>query len=133
MRGGPSNITKFILIIEFVLVFYMLYAICTSVYRSYQIDQHIAEFEKENQRILEENQRLVSDYEYYSSQAYKEKIAKQNFGLINPGEKVIIIPDENIIAKSEEEVLQQKTARKWERLPNTRKWWAFFFRERELN
>lgn len=127
MRGGPSNLTKFILISEFVLVAYMLYALSSSVYRSYQIDKHIAQFETENQRILEENRRLSADYEYYSSQAYKEKIAKQNFGLINPGEQVIVIPDDGVIARAEDEVLQQKSARKWEIMSNPKKWWTFFF------
>ena len=34
------------------------------------------------------------------------------------------------IAMQEEEVLQQKSARKWEKLSNQRKWWTFFLRER---
>lgn len=130
MRGGPSSLTKFILIGEFVLVSYMLYALSSSVYRSYQIDKHIAQFEAENQRILDENQRLSADYEYYSSLAYKEKIAKQNFGLINPGERIIIVPDGSVIAR-EEDVLQQKSARKWEIMSNPRKWWTFFLRKRQ--
>jgi cell division protein FtsB len=125
---GPSNVTRFILIIEFVLVAYMLYALTSSVYRSYQIDQHIAQFERENQEIALENDRLSDDFAYYSSQAYKEKIAKQNFGLVNPGEQVIVIPDQNVVAQPEDELLQKKSARKWERLSNPEKWWNFFLR-----
>ncbi|MBD3328390.1 hypothetical protein GF340_03740, partial [Candidatus Peregrinibacteria bacterium] len=87
-----SNTTKMIIIGEFLLVAYLLFTLTSSVYKSYQIDVHIENFEKENARIEEENRRKSEDYDYYSSNAYIEKIAKQNLGLVNPGEEVIIIP-----------------------------------------
>jgi len=52
-----SNFTKMVIIGEFFLVSYLLYTLTVSVYKSYQIDQHIKNFEVENSRIEEENRR----------------------------------------------------------------------------
>ena len=87
-----SNFTKMIIIIEFLVVSYLLYTLTKSVYQSYQIDLHIQSFKHENDLIAEENKQKEADYSYYSSDAYIEKIAKQNLGLVNPGEEVIVIP-----------------------------------------
>jgi cell division protein DivIC len=87
-----TNIAKLIIIVELVLVVYLLNTLTVSVYRGYQIDQVIQNFEDENQRIEDENRQKAEDYDYYTSDNYIEKIAKQNLGLVNPGEEVIIIP-----------------------------------------
>lgn len=125
-----SNLTKMIIIGEFLLVSYLLYTLTVSVYKSYQIDQHIQNFKRDNDRIAEENRQKEADYSYYSSDAYIEKIAKQNLGLVNPGEEVIVIPSGDAgttgivggINKSQDE----DTGR-IKQLNNAQKWWKFFF------
>lgn len=124
-----SNTTKMIIIGEFLLVAYLLFTLTSSVYKSYQIDVHIENFEKENARIEEENRRKSEDYDYYSSNAYIEKIAKQNLGLVNPGEEVIIIPKEAFDETSETGIANnaEEAASTYAGLSNARKWWKFFF------
>ncbi|MBT5517220.1 hypothetical protein HOK22_04935, partial [Candidatus Peregrinibacteria bacterium] len=66
-------------------------------------------------------------FQYYTSQEYVEKIAKQNLGLINPGEKVIIIPDEDLVILTEAEdsaALNEEIRATWS---TPKKWWKFFF------
>ncbi|MEK7528317.1 MAG: septum formation initiator family protein [Patescibacteria group bacterium] len=126
-----SNITKVILLLEFLLVSYMLYVLMSSIYRSYQIDQHIAQFEKENEKIADENQRLGDDFLYYTSPQYRDKIAKQNLGLVNAGEKVIILPEDDTVVVSAVEKQAEDSKRRWDTYTNLQKWWIFFFdRER---
>ena len=125
-----SGVTKTIIIVEFFFVAYMLYALSASVYKNYQIDQHIKNFEEENRKIAEENSKKSADYKYYTSDAYAEKIAKQNFGLKNPGEEVIILPkgDENVVLESDEiTTIDLKNKKK---MTNAQKWWYFFFDRR---
>lgn len=122
-----SNLTKLIIIGEFLLVSYLLYILMASVYKSYQIDVHIKNYEKENQRIAEENRLKSEEFDYFSSSAYVEKIAKQNLGLVNPGEEVIIIPKENIkttgiVGDNAEEQTDGIV-----QLNNSQRWWKFFF------
>jgi len=122
-----SGLTKTIILIEFVLVTYMLYALSASVYKNYQIDVHIENFEAENRKIAQENAKKSEDYKYYTSEAYAEKIAKQNFGKKNPGEEVIILPksDDNVVLESEEiATIDLKNKRQ---MSNPQRWWHFFF------
>ena len=117
-----------VLIGEFLLVAYLLYAFALNVYQSYQIDSHIRHFSEENERIIFENRKAVDDLLYYTSDEYLEKIAKQNFGLVNSGEEVLILSDE-LLAVSEEEAFSsdEESLDKYYHLSNPRKWWKFFF------
>lgn len=123
-----SNFTKMVIIGEFLLVSYLLYTLTVSVYKSYQIDQHIKNFEAENTKIAEENRKKSEEFEYYSSDAYIEKIAKQNLGLVNQGEEVIIIPNSDLGATgvvgglADEDDVSGNSS-----LSNPSKWWKFFF------
>lgn len=126
------NITptaRFILIAEFIVAVYMLIALTTSEYNSYKIEQYIQQFESENQLLLEENNTLNDKYEYYTSPEYQEKIAKQNFGLVNPGEKVIIIPDNPDVSPQDEfkNTINTERIKFYRNLSNPVKWWYYFF------
>jgi hypothetical protein len=108
----------------------MLIALTTSEYQSYRIEKYIDEFEKSNQRLALENEELLNQYDYYSSSEYQEKVAKQNFGLINPGEEVIIIPESAMVSDEEvfSEGIDDARVRQFKGLSNPVKWWYFFFR-----
>jgi len=126
-----SNVTKMIIIVEFLVVSYLLYTLTKSVYQSYQIDQHIQSFKLENDLIAQENKQKEEDYSYYSSDAYIEKIAKQNLGLVNPGEEVIVIPNTSdagqngIVGSVSTGDTTSDISIKY--LTNPQKWWKFFF------
>ena len=121
------GLIRLVLIVGFFVVAYMLYNLTVSIYDNYRIEQHIAEFETRNAELLEENQTKLADFQYYTSEEYIEKIAKQNLGLINPGGKVIIIPDEDLVILTESEdaeALSEELRASWS---NPKKWWKFFF------
>jgi cell division protein FtsB len=122
-----SGVTKFIIIVEFFLVAYLIYSLTRNVYNSYLVDRYIETFEKENAMIADENQRKTDDYLYFTSEQYIDKIAKQNLGLINPGEEVIIVSPESLgygvesAPVAEEDYVPIKTR------SNPQIWWEFFF------
>lgn len=133
MTPSISRATKIILIAEFIFLSYMLYVLSTSLYKSYQVDKFIKAVEEENAALAESNIELVEDYEYYKSDAYKEKIAKQNFGLVRPGEEVIIItPEKTIYSELEPNSRAEAISKQYYySLSNPKKWFLFFFdRER---
>ncbi len=121
-----SNIAKLIIVVELILVIYLLNTLTVSVYRGYQIDKVINEFEADNRRIEDENRKKSEDYEYFTSPNYVEKIAKQTLGLINPGEEVIIIPTEQV-SKEQEDKNDYLSENTYSDLSNAEKWWIFFF------
>jgi len=123
---NPS--TKLILIIEFIIAVYMLIALVISQYRSFEVEKYISKFELENQELSLVNEDLSDDYQYYTSPEYQEKVAKQNFGLINPGEEVLFIPaGDNDIDSSFEESLKQEQKDFYADMTKTKKWWFYFF------
>lgn len=125
---APTNFGKLVIIAGFCLVAYMLYALTVSVYKSYQIDQHIANFEEKNQKLEEGNAQKIADFQYYTSDAYIDKVAKQSLGLVNPGEKVVILnPEKDGSVWEEEEILTDLT--EYKNLPGYKKWFFFFFKD----
>ncbi len=121
-----SNIAKLVIVVELILVIYLLNTLTVSVYRGYQIDRVIADFESENRRIESENRQKSEDYEYFTSSNYIEKIAKQNLGLVNPGEEVIILSNQAPVTDGLQS-LQDERDSNLAGLSNGQKWWVFFF------
>lgn len=122
-----SGFTKFILIVEFLLVSYLLYSLTKNVYNSYRVDRYIEAFKAENAAIAEENRQKTENYLYFTSEEYIDKIAKQNFGLVNPGEEVIILsPDvleDDVIADHDFEFEFARHSN----MTNRQQWKNFFF------
>lgn len=121
------GLMRLVLIVGFFLVAYMLYNLTVSFYENYQIEKHIQEFESRNEALRLENAQKLEDFQYYTSEEYIEKIAKQNLGLINPGEKIIVLPDEDLVIlmeDAESAILAEELRASWS---NPKKWWKFFF------
>lgn len=116
-----------ILIVEFALVSYLLYSLTKNVYNSYRVDQYIASFEAENSSIEEENRQKTEDYLYFTSEEYIDKIAKQNLGLVNPGEEVIVLSSDILSDDIEGEDFVGGDFAKHEGMSNAQQWWEFFF------
>lgn len=127
-----SRTTKIILTVEFIVFAYMLYVLSSSLYKSYQIERVIQRAAQENAELAEENTSLAEDYEYYRSDAYKEKIAKQNFGLVRPGEEVIIVTPDDRPFLSQEEKAVEVARQYYDSLSNYKKWFLFFFERERL-
>lgn len=122
-----SSFTKFIIVFEFILVAYLLYSLTTNVYNSYKIDKYIETFRQENFQIENENKERTEDYLYFTSNEYIDKIAKQNLGLVNPGEEVIILSPgalEVDLSLSEDEL---PVFAKYSGMTVSEQWWFFFF------
>lgn len=118
---------KILLLIEFVIAVYMIATLARSEYNSNQIEKYIEKLEAENMQIVLENEELKSDFDYYSSPQYQEKIAKQNLGKINPGEKVLVISNEKSVEDeiSEMDLIPDEVLENQNR-PNWEKWWMYF-------
>lgn len=121
-----SSLTKFIIIIEFLLVAYLMYSLTKNVYNSYQVDKYIENFEKENLQLEKDNKQKTEDYLYFTSEEYLDKIAKQNLGLINAGEEVIILSPDALSEETLAEADSLVNAKKYQDT-NSNKWLKFFF------
>lgn len=124
---SPFDMMRITLVVGFFVVAYMLYNLTVSIYENYQIEQHIADFKERNVVLKEDNQKKMDDLQYYISDEYIDKVAKQNLNLINPGEKVIVIPDGDLVVLSQDAdtaALSEQIRASWS---TPKKWWKFFF------
>ncbi|MBU1446518.1 septum formation initiator family protein [Patescibacteria group bacterium] len=129
----PSNFTNFVIIGLILMSAYLLYSLTLAFYKSYQIDIYIKDFERENERIDKENTALFDEYDYVTSDAYIDKILKQNKGLVNPGEDVIIIASNS--GKLDDEASFDYDSfgeRDYSGMSNIEKWQLFIFEENPL-
>lgn len=101
----------------------MIATLARSEYNSNQIEKYIEKLELENMKIVAQNEELKSQFDYYSSPQYQEKIAKQNLGKINSGERVLLLREtakasfqndvENLIPDGLLENKNMKNSDKW--------------------
>lgn len=113
----------------FFFFFYMFFALATSIYHDYRLQSQITSFQAEINDLADQAGQKPSDLKYLESPQYKDLYAKENLNLLDPGEKVIVLPDpqQNVEqgpvqlmteALSPDSVLNQ---------PNNRQWWDYFF------
>ena len=75
-------------------------------------------------------EKLAAEFDYVTSEAYIDKILKQNKGLINPGEEVIIVTSNDSQLGEEDDLnLETISKRDLEKLSNTEKWRIFIFED----
>ncbi|MFC1655288.1 septum formation initiator family protein [Patescibacteria group bacterium] len=129
----PSNITNFIIIGLIILSAYLLYSLTLAFYNSHQIDKYITDFENENERIRKENESLIEEFDYVTSESFIDKILKQNKGLTNPGEEVIIIASNTGVNGDDAEAeFDAYGKRNIGKLSNMEKWKVFIFEDNPL-
>ncbi|MCD6109315.1 septum formation initiator family protein [bacterium] len=128
----PSNLTNFIIIGLIILSTYLLYSLTLAFYKSHQIDIYIEDFEKENERISQENKKLAGEFDYVTSDAYIDKILKQDKGLINPGEDMIVISSDPLLGEKTNTDNETSSKRDLNNLSNIDKWKIFIFEDNAL-
>lgn len=69
----------------------MAFGLAQSVYRNILFEQTLRALEEQNKKISESITLGYRDLEYYRSDQYKDKHAKENLGLVNPGERTLLI------------------------------------------
>jgi cell division protein FtsB len=127
-RNKPFTV-QLIIIGGFIVFFYIFFALATSIYKAYRLEQHIAQFESRINELAKTANQKPEDVKYFSSIEYKDQYAKENLNLLNPGERLIIIPQEEQKIKRGVSLLsmESNTPKAVLNLPNRNQWWAYFF------
>ena len=126
MRHQIPQTSKIIITILLCVAIYMFGTLIKELYTNYQIEQYIENVDDRNKLLAEENESLQADLEYYTSERYKDKLYKQNLGLVNPGERVLIIKRDDVISNEQLSIDEQQASKRlqyYRELPNYKKWW----------
>ncbi|MBN2095970.1 hypothetical protein JW752_01055 [Candidatus Peregrinibacteria bacterium] len=127
MNRNRSFVVQLVIVGGFLTFLYIFFALATSIYRDYQLEVNIQKFEDEIAQLAGLANQKPKDVEYFQSVQYKDKYAKENLNLLNPGEKLIIIPQEDRVVKTEKIIIGQYDYPHVLELPNRNQWWEYFF------
>jgi hypothetical protein len=87
------------IVIGLTVVGFMAFGLALSYYRNALFEQTLENIVDQNDILREKIALGYHDLEYYRSAQYKDKYAKENLGLIKPGEKILIITEEvNVVS-----------------------------------
>lgn len=87
------------IVIGLTVVGFMAFGLALSFYRNALFEQTLENIGDQNDILRGKIVLGYQDLEYYRSTQYKDKYAKENLGLISPGEKVLIITEEmNVVS-----------------------------------
>lgn len=86
-----------------------------------KIDSEINHLKQEQADLESRNNALQQSLQYFSSDSYKEKLAREQLGLKKEGELVINFPVDGIPESTSEDQSKLKT--------NPQKWWDYIFKK----
>ncbi|MDO8674218.1 MAG: septum formation initiator family protein [Dehalococcoidia bacterium] len=124
-KSGGISTAHIVIALVIPLIAYFGLAAGQKAIEVYQLNQDAAQVRADTEGLKAENARLLALIEYLKSDAYIEKIAREQLNLVKPGDKAVVVlapegkpqvgdraqsPIDNTIAK-----------------PNWRQWWDFFF------
>ncbi len=116
----------------------MAFGLALSYYKNTLFDQQLVLMEVRNAKLKQEIVSGYQDLEYYHSVQYKDKYAKENIGLVNPGEKIIIITQEvkpvelrsmDVLTQEEKQAIYEENLRS---IPIIYHWSLFFFHPQKI-
>lgn len=126
------------IVIGLTVVGFMAFGLALSFYRNILFEETLQGMQAENNKIAEKIQQGYADLEYYQSDQYKDKYAKENLNKLDPGEKIVIIsnpPPDPALAQVEDVGLnnEKQQAAYFELLDQMPIWehWKLYFFNRE--
>lgn len=119
--------SKLITVISFIIIIYAAFGLARLIWKNYQVNQKIESLKKEITQLEEENFELRNEINYYKTNSYKERLAREKLNLQKPGEIVIVItqPEEDKFSSVQNKGIKNKEKKL--SVPNWRKWWNYFF------
>lgn len=127
------------IVVGLTVVGFMAFGLALSFYRNILFDEHLKEIAQQNEDLQQQINQSQSDLDYYRSAQYKDKYAKENLGRLNPGEKILIITEEqNPVEetatpdKSRNEKIQAEFEESLRQMPIYLHWKLFLFERDKL-
>ena len=79
----------------FFILILIIYALIKNSGREEIVSNNTAKLSQEIQAIEKENRELAELIKYFSSSEFVDKEAREKLNMIKPGEKVVVVPQEN--------------------------------------
>lgn len=139
--SGLTKKAQFWIAFLFLLLFLVVSSYASLVYSQYKVERQIAQFREENERLIRENREKWIALVRLSLKRVVEKENKANMNRVRPGERVIVINDDeskNFVLKEQRsdgtrvENAFAADARPYAQDRNPRRWYYYFFPPSDL-
>jgi len=107
-----------------IILILICWAITQNLSRQKMVSEESKRLEKEILELEKQNLELSSLIEYFASQEYIEKEAREKLNLGKPGEKIVIMPQEQ---KNNEMLVNNEEEKEQDFKNAFLKWWKYFF------
>jgi len=128
------------IVVGLTVVGFMAFGLALSFYRNILFEETLRTLEEQNRNIALEIDRGYGDLEYYRSDQFKDKYAKENLGRLSPGEKALIItraepssPLDTEVSLSEKERREAAYFELLRQMPVIEHWKLYFFRRDRID
>jgi hypothetical protein len=127
------------IVIGLTVVGFMAFGLALSFYRNILFEQTLRDIEAQNAVISDKIALGYRELEYFRSEQYKDKFAKENLSKLNPGEQMIILthppkPDsdsviDDILDKERREAAYFDLLNQ---MPTAQHWQLYFFQREKI-
>lgn len=112
---------KLILAVAAVMLVFILVSLAQELNRRWQYQREVAQLRQAVQQAEQQLTELANLNNYFKTEAYQERLAREKLNYQAPGEKVILIPQA-------EDSVQPVSGRQPAAAPSiARRWWDAFF------
>jgi len=123
----PSLWVRFFLLVGVIAFMLVTYALFKETYKKYQIQKEVETLRVEAEDLEKKNEKMRGLVEYFKTDNYSEKEAREKLNLKKEGEKVVVLrsddsPNKEVRPGTEDLPRQEIN------MPNPIKWWDYFFK-----
>lgn len=106
-----------------VVVFFLLISLAQEVNREWQIQREIQILEAQVHEERTAISQLENLNQYFRTDDFQERLAREKLNYRAPGEEVVLIPDKDLSNETNEVIRKEEEAE----TPTYRQWWDVFF------
>jgi len=111
-------------IIQWVIIFIgisLIVSLSRDVLRLIRASGQVELAEEKLAEAEQKNRELLGEKDYFNSEEFIEKEARNKLNMAKPGETIVVLPQNlaELVGRKEKEVSQE--------IPNWQKWWGLFF------
>jgi len=117
-----------LIIIGVIILVFLSIALGKELLRRYEINREINQLETEISQLEERNLDLDELIEYFNTNSFVEKEAREKLGMQKEGETMVIINNDNqVIINNQPVEASGQSVSGSEELTNPQRWWNYFF------
>jgi hypothetical protein len=139
-RDVPGFSKQLTIIVGLTVVSFMAFGLTLSFYRSIVFEDTLKDIEKQNGVIAKDIEAGYAELEYFRSEQFKDKFAKENMNRFNPGESIIVIAPEKadvpflqkVETASEKERREQAYGELLRQMPVLEHWKLYLFQKHRI-